>query len=204
VDCLLIVDFQNDFTPGGALPVEGGHEIAEPLNRLARSFDLVVATRDWHPADHASFTGTDVDAGAWHGVDPPSIWPPHCVQATPGADLHPSLDQAEVDVVLDKGQDPHSQGYSAFQDTDLDALLRARGATRLFVGGLATDYCVKHTVLDARRHGFEVVVVTDAIRGIEAQPGDNSRAIAEMIQAGATTTTSSAVEEAVRPDRPGR
>lgn len=193
-DALLIVDFQNDFCPGGALPVAGGDAIAEPLNRLAASFDLVVASRDWHPPDHGSFVGVTVQPDAWRGTDPPSIWPPHCVQGTVGAELHPSLDRSQLDRVIDKGQDPWSQGYSAFQDTELADLLRVAGVETLHVGGLATDYCVKHSVLDARRLGFRVVVVEDAIRGVDVEPGDSERAIEAMREAGAAVVT--------RPRRP--
>jgi nicotinamidase/pyrazinamidase len=193
VDALLIVDFQNDFTPGGALPVAEGDRIAGPINDLLDSFDLVVATRDWHPAEHGSFVGVTVDPDAWRGADPPSIWPVHCVQGTMGADLHPALDQAKVDIVIDKGQDPNSQGYSAFQDTLLGELLRERGIDRLFVTGLATDYCVKQSVLDALRQGLDVRVVEDAVRGVDVQPGDSERALEEMEAAGAERTTSSEV-----------
>lgn len=193
VDALLIVDFQNDFTPGGALPVPDGDRIAAPLNRLLDEFDLVVATRDWHPPDHGSFRGVEVDPSRWHGTDPPSIWPPHCVQGTPGAELHPALERAKVDVVIDKGQDPNSQGYSGFQDTGLADLLRERGVDRLVVGGLATDYCVKNTVLDALELGLDVVVVEDAIGGVEAQPGDSARAVEEMQEAGASLAASNDV-----------
>jgi nicotinamidase/pyrazinamidase len=193
VDALLIVDFQNDFTPGGALPVAEGDRIAGPINDLLDSFDLVVATRDWHPAEHGSFVGVTVDPDAWRGADPPSIWPVHCVQGTMGADLHPALDQAKVDIVIDKGQDPNSQGYSAFQDTRLGELLRERGIDRLFVTGLATDYCVKQSVLDALRQGLDVRVVQDAVRGVDVQPGDSERALEEMEAAGAERTTSSEV-----------
>jgi nicotinamidase/pyrazinamidase len=193
VDALLVVDFQNDFTPGGALPVADGDKIAEPINSLLDSFDLVVATRDWHPPDHGSFAGVEVDPASWRGADPPSIWPVHCVQGTPGAELHPALEQAKVDVVIDKGQDPNSQGYSGFQDTRLADLLLERGVDRLYVTGLATDYCVKNTVLDARRLGFDVSVVEDAIRGVEVTPGDSERALEEMERAGADVTASQAV-----------
>lgn len=185
MDALLIIDFQNDFTPGGALPVAEGDEIAKPINRLLDSFDLVIATRDWHPAEHGSYSGVEVDPAEWRGADPPSIWPVHCVENTPGAQLHPSLDRAKVDVVIDKGQDPNSQGYSAFQDTRLGDLLRGRGVDRLFVTGLATDYCVKQSVLDALRQGFRVTVVDDAVRGVDVQPGDSTRALDEMEAAGA-------------------
>jgi nicotinamidase/pyrazinamidase len=196
VDALLVVDFQNDFTPGGALAVPEGDEIAGPIGELIDSFDLVVATRDWHPPEHGSFNGVDVDPASWKGTDPPSIWPVHCVQGTEGAELHSSLDRAKVDVVVDKGQDPSSQGYSGFQDTRLGDLLRERGVDRLFVTGLATDYCVKNTVLDALREGFDVTVVEDAIRGVEVEPGDSERAIAEMKAAGAELERSAAVKRA--------
>jgi nicotinamidase/pyrazinamidase len=179
MDALLIVDFQNDFTPGGALAVTGGDEIAQPLALLLDRFDLVVATRDWHPPDHSSFAG---------------IWPVHCVQGTHGSELHPGLDRSKVDVVVDKGQDAGSEGYSAFQDTELAELLRSRGVDRLYVAGLATDYCVKHSVLDALRQGFEVVVIEDAIRGVDAQSGDSRRAVEEMRAAGATFANSEEVE----------
>jgi nicotinamidase/pyrazinamidase len=185
VDALLIVDFQRDFTPGGALPVPEGDRIAGPINRLLDTFDLVIATRDWHPAEHGSYSGVEVDPAEWRGADPPSIWPVHCVEGTPGAQLHSSLDQAKVDVVIDKGQDANSQGYSAFQDTRLGDLLRERGVDRLFVTGLATDYCVKQSVLDALREGFAVTVVDDAVRGVDVQPGDSERALEEMEAAGA-------------------
>lgn len=112
-------------------------------------FEFVVATRDWHPPDHGSFHGVKVDPRDWRGTDPPAIWPVHGVQATHGAELHPGLNREKVDAVIDKGHDRWSQGYSAFQDTRLDELLRERGIDRLYVGGLATDYCVKHSVLDA-------------------------------------------------------
>jgi nicotinamidase/pyrazinamidase len=190
VDALLIVDFQNDFTPGGALPVAEGDKIAEPINALLDSFELVIATRDWHPPDHGSFQGVDVDPQKWRGADPPSIWPVHTVQGTPGAELYPALEQAKIDVVIDKGQDPDSQGYSGFQDTRLGDLLRERGVDRLYVTGLATDYCVKNTVLDARRLGFDVTVVEDAVRGVDVKPGDSERALEEMERAGAGISSS--------------
>jgi nicotinamidase/pyrazinamidase len=199
-DALLVVDFQNDFCPGGALPVPEGDLIAAPLNRLAGGFELVVASRDWHPPEHGSFVGVEVDEGAWHGTDPPGIWPPHCVQGSPGAELHPSLERSNVDAVVDKGQDPNSQGYSAFQDTGLADLLHEHGVERLYVGGLATDYCVKNSVLDALGLGLDVVVVEDAIRGVEVAPGDSARAIEAMRAAGATFVPSDEVL-ATRPRR---
>ena len=171
---LLIVDFQNDFAPGGALAVPHGDEVAERLNALAASgdYDLVVATRDWHPADHGSFAARG------------GIWPEHCVAGTPGAELHPGLDAARVDVIVDKGKDPATEGYSGFDGTNLAALLRARGIDRVTVAGLATDYCVRATALDALREGFAVTLDTAASRGIDATPGDVDRALDEVRAAG--------------------
>jgi nicotinamidase/pyrazinamidase len=194
VDALLIVDFQNDFTPGGALAVPEGDVISGPIDELLDAFELVLATRDWHPADHGSFVGVEVDPERWRGADPPSIWPAHCVQGTEGAELHPSLDRARVDVVIDKGQDPNSQGYSGFQDSELAQILRERGVDRLFVAGLATDYCVKNTVLDARKLGFDVTVVEDAVRGVEVTPGDSERAVEAMRAAGADFAPASEIK----------
>jgi nicotinamidase/pyrazinamidase len=175
-EALVIVDFQNDFTPGGALGVPGGDAIAGRVNELAADerFDLVVATRDWHPPDHGSFT------------EQGGIWPVHCVQGTDGAELYPGLDRSHVDVVVDKGQPRDTEGYSAFQETTLEDLLRERGIDHLTVVGLATDYCVKNTVLDARRLGLDVHVDEAAIAAVDVEPGDGERAIDEMRAAGAT------------------
>jgi nicotinamidase-related amidase len=174
---LVIVDFQNDFTPpSGALAVPDGDAIAGRVDELARSgdFDVVIATRDWHPPDHGSF------------ADQGGPWPAHCVQGTEGAELHPSLDRELVDVVVDKGQDPATEGYSAFQDTGLDDLLRERHVDHVTVVGLATDYCVRNTVLDALRGGFGVTVDSTAVRGVDVEPGDSERALAELRAAGAS------------------
>jgi nicotinamidase/pyrazinamidase len=171
---LLIVDFQNDFTPGGALGVRDGDAIAGRIDALARSgdYDLVVATRDWHPPDHGSFAAQG------------GPWPEHCVQGTPGAELHAALDRALVDVVVDKGQDPATEGYSGFEATGLAELLRERGIDDLTVVGLATDYCVKNTALDGLRAGFGVTVDSTAVRAVEVQPGDGERALEEVRAAG--------------------
>jgi nicotinamidase/pyrazinamidase len=173
-EALVIVDFQNDFAPGGALAVPDGDAIAERLNALAGSgdFDLVVATRDWHPSDHGSFAARG------------GIWPEHCVAGTDGAELHPDLDAARVDVVVDKGRDPSTEGYSGFDGTDLAAILRERGIDRITVAGLATDYCVRATALDALREGFAVTLDSAASRGIDAKPGDVERALDEVRAAG--------------------
>lgn len=195
MDALLVVDVQNDFCPGGALAVSGGDAVVEPVNAMAARFPLVVATRDWHPPDHGSFAGADVST--WSGVDPPGIWPVHCVAGTRGAELHPRLDQDAIDVVVDKGVDRDNQGYSAFQDTGLAGALTARGVDRLTVAGLATDYCVKESVLDALRAGFVVRVVTDAVRAVDVEAGDGDRALRAMREAGAELVTASGAD--VRP-----
>lgn len=173
---LVIVDFQNDFTPGGALAVTGGDEIAPRVNELAASgeFDLVVATRDAHPPDHGSFAAQG------------GPWPVHCVAGTPGAELHPALDRSRLDAIVDKGQDRHSEGYSAFEGTGLERLLRDRDVDELVVCGLATDYCVRNTALDALRAGFRVTVDERAVRGVDARPGDSRRALDELREVGAT------------------
>jgi nicotinamidase/pyrazinamidase len=174
-DALLIVDFQNDFCPGGALAVEGGDEIAGPIRRLVESgrFDVIVATRDWHPANHASF---DREGGPW---------PPHCVQGTPGAELHESLGDVELEAIVDVGREPEDEGYSGFENSDLARILRDRGVERVAVCGLATDYCVRATTIDAAGEGFDVTLVEDAVRPVEVEPGDGERAIEEMRAAGA-------------------
>ena len=177
-EALIIVDFQNDFTPGGALAVDDGDRIADRVNELAGDdrFDLVVATRDWHPPDHGSFS----ERGG--------PWPVHCVQGTDGAELHPSLDRSQVDVIVDKGTDPDTEGYSGFQGTTLGDLLRERGIDRVTIAGLATDYCVKNTALDALREGLDVTVDSEAVRGVDVHEGDSERALDELREAGATVT----------------
>jgi nicotinamidase/pyrazinamidase len=148
------------------------------VNELAADsrFELVVATRDWHPADHGSFE----ERGG--------PWPVHCVQGTEGAELHPSLESERVDVVIDKGTDPGTEGYSGFEGTALGELLRERGIDRVTVVGLATDYCVKNTALDALRQGLDVTVDSEGVRGVDVADGDSERALDELRSAGATVT----------------
>jgi nicotinamidase/pyrazinamidase len=173
---LLVVDVQNDFCPGGALAVKGGDEVIAPLNRLIEDFlargDYVFKSRDWHPATTKHF--------AQYG----GTWPVHCVQETDGASFHADLiDDPRIEIVSKGMGDEDS--YSAFDGTSLAALLRERGVSEVWVGGLATDYCVKNTALDALREGFQVKVVAEAMRAVEVQPGDGHRAIEEMRRAGA-------------------
>jgi len=175
---LLLIDFQLDFLPGGALAVGGGDEILPLLNSLQPRFDLVVATQDWHPAGHRSFASAHPGRAlfediTWQGL-PQRLWPDHCVQGTPGAALHPGLDLNRVEAVFRKGTDPELDSYSAFFDnghrraTGLSAYLRARGVSEVAVAGLAADYCVYFSAKDARAEGFEVSVIEDATRGIAA------------------------------------
>jgi nicotinamidase/pyrazinamidase len=175
---LLIIDFQNDFTSGGALEVRGGDEIAEPVQRLAQQFDYVFATRDWHPPDHSSF---ETEGGPW---------PVHCVQGTHGAELHPAMKDVEVDEIVDVGAEREDQGYSGFEKSKLADLLHERGVEDVSVVGLATDYCVRASAIDACREGFDTTVITDAIRAVDVNPGDGERAIEEMKEAGAKLRTS--------------
>lgn len=172
---LLIIDFQNDFTPpDGALAVEGGAEIVDRLNREARSdeYEVVVATRDWHPPEHGSF---EPQGGEW---------PVHCVQGTAGAELHPDLDREPIDLIYDKGEDPDKGGYSAFEAGELADWLRERNVDRLVIGGLATDVCVHQSALDGLEAGFEVEVLGDAARGVDAD--DSRKALEEIEEASGT------------------
>ena len=176
MNCLLLIDFQLDFLPGGSLAVAEGDAILPLLNGLQPRFDLVVATQDWHPAGHRSFASAHLGQALfseiqWQGL-PQRLWPDHCVQGTPGAQLHPGLNLDRVEAIFRKGTDPDLDSYSAFFDnghrraTGLSAYLRARGVTQVFVAGLASDYCVYFSAKDARGEGFEVAVLEDASRGI--------------------------------------
>jgi len=171
-EALVIVDVQSDFCPGGALAVAGGDEVIAPINELACGFPFVVATRDWHPPDHDSFAAQG------------GPWPAHCVRGSAGAQLHPLLDANVIDVVVDKGTERGREGYSGFERTELERILRAAGVRRVHVAGLALDYCVKETALDARRAGFDVVLHRGATRAVERVPGDGERALAALEAAG--------------------
>jgi nicotinamidase/pyrazinamidase len=180
---LLIIDFQNDFTSGGALEVPGGDEVAEPIKRVAPRFDHVFATRDWHPPDHASF---ETEGGPW---------PVHCVQGTHGAELHPAMRDVPVDEIVDVGAEREDEGYSGFEKSKLEDLLREREVDEVAVVGLATDYCVRASAIDAAKLGFDTTVITDAVRAVDVNPGDGERALEEMQEAGAKLATSDQVAE---------
>lgn len=179
---LIIVDLQNDFCPGGALPVPDGDLIIAPLNRVAERFArhglTVFASRDWHPAETEHFQ-------EYGGP-----WPAHCVQGTDGAAFHPDLHLPNNAIILSKGIDRHTDGYSAFDGISclglsLAELLKSRGIRQLYVGGLATDYCVRATVMDAIKHGLAVTVLADGTAGVDIKAGDSQRSLEEMQQAGA-------------------
>ncbi len=174
-DGLIVVDLQVDFCPGGALGVPEGDEIVPLVNRLLTVPGWFrVATRDWHPADHISFAAQG------------GIWPPHCVADSPGAAFHPDMAQGSIDLVVSKAAQKDAEAYSGFDGTTLPVELREKGVRRIFVCGLATDYCVRATALDGRKEGFEVVVLEDAVRAVDVEPGDGERAVEEMREAGCT------------------
>lgn len=193
---LIIVDLQNDFCAGGSLAVPGGDEVVPLANKLQGQFELVIATQDWHPHDHVSFAANH--AGYAVGdeilVDdiPQVLWPVHCVQGTKGAEFHPDFDTSHVKKIFHKGTNPKIDSYSAFYDnehlrsTGLTDYLRSEGVTEVYIMGLATDYCVKYSALDAVHDGFKVYVITEACRGVELSEGDTKRALEEMQNAGVT------------------
>jgi nicotinamidase/pyrazinamidase len=188
-DALLVVDLQNDFLPGGALGIAGGDRIIEPLNRLLQAWRArglpTVLSRDWHPPAHCSFAAQG------------GPWPEHCVAGTAGADFSSRLTRASSDLVISKATHVDRDAYSALDGTPLAALLRDRSITRLFVGGLATDYCVRATGLDARAAGLEVVVLADAVCAVDVRPDDGKHALAELAAAGCEFATTDDVLLAV-------
>lgn len=200
---LVLVDIQNDFMPFGALPVRCGDEVVSVANELAGRFDLVVATQDWHPSGHGSFASNHAGHRAGEvvllGEVEQVLWPDHCVQNTPGASFHSALDVASIDHVVRKGTDPAIDSYSGFfdnlhlKDTGLDAYLRGRGVDEVWLVGLATDYCVLATALDARELGFSVTVITDGVRAVDLAPGDGERALEAMRQHGCRVTDMSGI-----------
>jgi nicotinamidase/pyrazinamidase len=180
---LLLVDIQNDFCPGGSLAVPEGDQVVTVANKLIPRFKFVVATQDWHPANHISFKARG------------GPWPPHCVQGTFGAELHPGIDTKGVEAFVRKAFTPDQDAYSEFEGKTsdgltLDEVLSRRGIRTIYLTGLATDYCVKATALDGLNKGYRVYVVTDGIRAVEVNPGDGAKAIAEMAAAGAHLITS--------------
>ena len=208
MNALILVDIQNDFVPGGALPVPGGDQIVPLVNKLQCCFDLIVATQDWHPADHGSFAAnhTNRKPGDWidlHGL-PQLLWPTHCVQGTTGAEFVPGLQRDRWDRVFVKGTNPQIDSYSGFYDnarrqaTGLGDYLKQKGVDQVFVAGLATDHCVKATALDALQLGFKTYLIEDACRGVNVQPNDVQEAINAMKSAGVIIVQASEVIESCR------
>lgn len=197
-DMLILVDLQNDFCPGGALPVDHGDAVIEPINRLGRRFRHVVMTQDWHPADHFSFASAHPGRSPFDSVAAPygeqTLWPDHCVQASAGSDFHPRLRVPHCEMIIRKGFRRDIDSYSTFYENDrttptgLVGYLRERGFRRVFLAGLATDYCVFYSALDARREGFETVVITDACRAIQSGAALDA-VFADMRRAGVALLT---------------
>lgn len=191
---LIIVDMQNDFCPGGALAVREGDAVVPMVNELQSHFDLVVATQDWHPASHKSFAVNHEGKNVGQVIEldglPQVLWPMHCVQNTRGAEFHPQLETGKLAHVFRKGEDESIDSYSGFFDnghkraTGLGDWLKSHNATSIYVCGLATDYCVKFSALDARQLGFETFLIEDACRGVELNDGDIARSIDAMREAG--------------------
>lgn len=184
-DALLIVDVQNDFLPGGSLAVPRGDDVVAVLNRYLRIFAAlpVYATRDWHPERHCSFKAQG------------GTWPPHCIAGTHGAEFAAALQLPPYAVIISKATAPEQDAYSGFQGTNLDQQLRVANIHCLFIGGLATDYCVLNTVRDALRLGYQVFLLADAIRAVDVQPGDGDRAEQEMLRLGAQRITAEEITE---------
>jgi nicotinamidase/pyrazinamidase len=171
-DALIVVDVQNDFLPGGTLPINDGLQVIPIINRLIPMFNHVYFTRDWHPPNHVSFAEFPKYAD--------KSWPPHGVIDTPGAELYDDLSLPEIPHLFNKGSNPDREAYSGFQGNNLEGTLRSEGISRVFVCGLATDYGVRHTVLDALKLGWAVVLLEDAVRGVDYPPGSAQKAILEM------------------------
>lgn len=202
MNCLILVDLQNDFMPGGALPVPRGDEVVEVANRIAPAFDLVVASQDWHPSDHLSFASQHFgkkagDVIQLHGIGQ-VLWPDHCIQESWGASFHSGLEEGWIDFVYQKGADRNFDSYSAFYDnkrkraTGLGKSLKKRCVSEIWILGLATDYCVKFTALDAVTEGWTTHVVREGCRGIDLAAGDVEAAWDEMEMAGVNIVSAEA------------
>ena len=199
MDALILVDLQNDFLPSGILAVPEGDAVVPIINRLQRAFEVVVATQDWHPANHGSFASNHPGRSVYEEINlnglPQTLWPVHCVQNTRGAELAPNLEQKRIGHIFQKGTDPGIDSYSGFFDnghrraTGLGEWLKAKGVGDVHIWGLATDYCVKFTALDAVGLGFKTSVIVDACRGVNLRHTDVEEAIAEMKRAGVKVVT---------------
>ncbi len=197
---LILIDLQNDFFPGGALGVPGAEALLPIANRLQDYFPLIIATQDWHPAGHKSFASQHAGKQVYDQIElqgiPQILWPDHCVQGSHGAKLHPKLKTQSIQKIIYKGTDPNIDSYSAFFDnahkknTGLDAFLKAQGVEELYIMGLATDYCVQYSVIDAANLGYKTFLVEDGCFGIEQHSGDVEKAKTNMQAAGAIITQS--------------
>jgi nicotinamidase/pyrazinamidase len=192
-DILLVIDLQNDFCPGGALAVAGGDSVTEPIHRIAPHFAHIVLTQDWHTPHHSSFASAHPGKHPYEQIEasygPQTLWPDHCIQGSKGAEFHPALHLPQAELILRKGFRPHIDSYSAFFENDrttatgLAGYLRERGLARVFLAGLAYDYCVGYSALDARRQGFEAIILRDACRAIDLN-GSVAAIEAQFSQAG--------------------
>jgi nicotinamidase/pyrazinamidase len=200
----IIVDVQNDFCPGGSLAVSGGDRIIPVINKVRDSFDIVVATKDWHPKGHKSFASSHPekmpgDIITLHGI-PQILWPEHCVQNTLGSEFHQALDIRNSDRIILKGTDPEVDSYSTFLDNDkkshtgLHNLLQKKGVREIFLAGLATDYCVKYSALDGLSMGYDVYVIKNAVKGVDLSPGDSQKSLEYMEKKGAKIISSGEID----------
>ncbi|MCM4159060.1 bifunctional nicotinamidase/pyrazinamidase [Antarcticibacterium flavum] len=182
---LIIIDVQNDFIPGGALAVPGGDEIVEVINRLQEKFELIIATQDWHPQGHSSFAEShpgkkEFEKIQWKGQEQ-VLWPVHCVQETIGANFHPNLEMSRVEAIFRKGTNPDIDSYSGFYDnahlksTGLGGYLKEKGSTEIYFCGLAAEYCVYFSILDALQEGFETILIEDATRALDEEDFENAK-----------------------------
>jgi nicotinamidase/pyrazinamidase len=200
---LIIIDVQNDFCPGGALAVQGGDEVVPVINAIIWKFNRVVATQDWHPGNQISFASNHPGKKPFDEIDlnryRQTLWPDHCVQGSPGADFHPDLNTVLVDLIVRKGTASDVDSYSAFLENDrktktgLDGYLSSIGAKELFICGLATDYCVYYSAMDALKFGFTTSVIIDACRGIDMPAGTVTKLVNEMRNAGIQIVESGAL-----------
>ena len=200
---LIVVDVQNDFCPGGGLAVTDGDKVVPVINKLMDSFSTIVATQDWHPSDHSSFSSNNSGTAVYDMKDLDGItqvmWPDHCVQGTDGADFHKELNTDKFSVVIRKGTQPRLDSYSGFLENDkktptgLKGYLTDKGIKKVYVTGLATDYCVLYTAMDAKSAGFEVYLVSDACRGVDFPEGNVDKAIQQMQENGIKIITSGGI-----------
>ncbi len=195
-EALIVIDLQNDFLPDHVLGVPEADQIIPLINKLTKKFSFVVATRDYHPKDHVSFASSHHGKNVGEQVDDQVLWPEHCIAHTPGAELASALNKEQINLIFDKGSDQNVDSYSAFYNnarirkTGLDQILRSKGIEKIYLCGVATDYCVLFSALDGIELGFDVTLIVDACRGIDLQPGSSKKAIEMMRSRGVKIITS--------------